>query len=198
MVSLTAERNDLLPVHHLLPGHMKRQPGVNISNRFEKLKDTQAGRERQRWDETRWWALQTPPPGEMESNSYRRAPHLLFSGSNQTAPRLNEKPSPTALTPQLLHAHPTNWNLTTGSRALSLKCRRVIETSECGITVGSGGWLGTDALHYLNASLSISSQTLIWFLWIHTARCALLEAAWRDSGRGDAAISVLVSYKNKK
>lgn len=90
-------------------------------------------------------------------------------------PRGSMKTPPRQPPPLNCCTHPANWNLTTGSRALSLKCRWVIETGECGITVGSDGWLATDALHYLNASVSISSQTLIWLLWICTSRCALLE-----------------------
>lgn len=133
----------------------------------------------------------------MESNSYRSAPHLLFSGSNQAAPGSMKTP-PRQPPPLNCCTHPANWNLTTGSRALSLKCRRVIETGECGITVGSDGWLGADALHYLNASVSISSQTLIWLLWIRTSQRALLEAAWGWTLNQETQPILFFQLNNKK
>lgn len=139
----------------------------------------------------RRWALQTPPPpGEVESNSYRPAPHLLFSGSNQTALRLNEDP-PWQPPPLNCCTHP------------------LIGISQ----LGHGHCLSSavESLRPVNVELR-SAQTADWaptlstilmprfrshcrhwfgFWWIRTSRWALLEAAWRDSDWRDAAISFL-------
>lgn len=152
---------------------------------------------RQRWR----WALQTPQPGEMENSwgsvlpQCRPAPRLLLSGSNQTALGLSKDPVPlfistVARTPligilQLGHGH---------CLSSAVKSLRLVNVELWSPQMPD--WAAP--LRYLNASISISSQTRIRLLWIHIC-CRALCVCWRQcEGTPSKEIQLLFLFMKSK
>lgn len=152
---------------------------------------------RQRWR----WALQTPQPEEMENSwgsalpQCRPAPCLLLSGSNQTALGLSKDPVPlfistVARTPligilQLGHGH---------CLSSAVKSLRLVNVELWSPQMPD--WAAP--LRYLNASISISSQTRIRLLWIHICCRALCVCQRQSEGTPSKEMQLLFLFMKSK